>query len=355
MAKKVILLEGQRAGDVWVFIEQERGEVHPVSWELLGVGRVVADKLQVKLVAVVLGYQIDHIPPEALAYGADQVHVVDDPVLKDYRVYPYRKKIYELCKKYNPNIFFVGATTLGRSLAGAVATELETGLTADSTQIDVDVEMRQLLASRPTFAGNLMATIVCPNPKHTPQMATVRPRVFPIPPRRPREITPDNVIHHSLGISEDDVPSRVIDFISSGSENHFDLSYAEIIVSGGRGLGNKAGFQLLEDFAQEIGGVVGASRAVVDAGWISHDHQVGQTGKTVRPKIYFACGISGAIQHLVGMKDSDVVVAINTDPNAPIFQVADYGIVGDLYQVIPALIEEVRRRKNPRTFPPSTP
>jgi len=346
MAKKIVLLEGQRAGDVWVFIEQERGEVHPVSWELIGIGRAIADKLQVKLVAVVLGYQIDHIPPEALAFGADLVYVMDDPVLKDYRVYPYRKGICELSRKYKPNIFFVGATTLGRSLAGAVATELETGLTADSTQIDVDVETRQLLASRPTFAGNLMATIVCPNPKHTPQMATVRPRVFPIPPRHPKEVTEENVIYHSLSISEEEVPSRVIGFIPSDTVNRFDLSYAEIIVSGGRGLGNKAGFQLLEEFAREIGGVVGASRAVVDAGWISHDHQVGLTGKTVRPKIYFACGISGAIQHLVGMRDSDVVVAINTDPNAPIFQVADYGIVGDLYQVIPALIEEVRRRKN---------
>lgn len=341
MARRVI--EGERIGDVWVHVEQEAGQAHPVSWELMGVARKLADQINLPLWATILGHKIAHLAEEAVAYGADKVLVIDDPVLENYRTAAYQRGMVQLVRKYRSCIYLVGGTTLGRDLAGAVATELLTGLTADSTVLDVDAATKQLLATRPTFGGNQLATIVTPDPKHCPQMATVRPRIFPMPEKdgtRKGEITEE-----TLGMAESEVPTRLIDFIAAGHRNNLNLEYADIIVSGGRGLGNREGFQLMEEFAKEIGGVVGASRAVVDAGWISNEHQVGLTGKTVRPKIYFACGISGAIQHLVGMKESDVVVAINTDPSAQIFQYADFQIVGDLYEVVPALLNEVRSRK----------
>lgn len=341
MARRVI--EGERIGDVWVQVEQEGGKAHPVSWELLGVGRRLAEKIGTPLWATVLGNNIGHLAEEAISYGADKVLVIDDPVLEHYRTAAYQRGMVQLVRKYTSCIYLVGGTTLGRDLAGAVATELLTGLTADSTVLDVDAATKQLLATRPTFGGNQLATIVTPDPKHCPQMATVRPRIFPMPERDP--LRKGDVIQEPLGMAESEVPTRLIDFIAAGSKKNLNLEYADVIVSGGRGLGNREGFQLIEEFAKEIGGVVGASRAVVDAGWISNDHQVGLTGKTVRPKIYFACGISGAIQHLVGMKEADVIVAINSDPAAQIFQYADFQIVGDLYEVVPALLKEVRSRK----------
>ncbi|MHA2609405.1 MAG: electron transfer flavoprotein subunit alpha/FixB family protein [bacterium JZ-2024 1] len=333
-----------RPGDVWVFIEQERGIAHPVSWELLGIGKQLAEKTGDRLAAILVGYEVDFLVEEAWEYGADIVYLASHPSLKYYRTYPYRKVIEALSRKYRPNIFLFGATTLGRDLAGAVATSLETGLTADATVLEVDGETRQLLASRPTFAENLMATIVCPDPKHIPQMVTVRPRTFPIPPKKSGRKGEVSSFEVHLP-DEAAMPTRILEFIPASQSDTVALEYAEIIVSGGRGLGSRSGFDLIREVADVLGGKVGASRAVVDAGWISPVHQVGLTGKTVRPKLYLACGISGAIQHLVGMRHSDFIVAINTDPNAPIFQVADVAIVGDLYEILPLLIEEVKKHR----------
>ncbi len=333
-----------RPGDVWVFVEQERGKAHPVSWELLGVGKQLAEKTSDRLVAVLPGYKVTHLVEEAWAYGADEVILISHPALEWYRTYPYRKVIDAICRTHCCNIFLFGATTLGRDLAGAVATSLETGLTADATVLDVDEESRQLLASRPTFSENLMATIVCPDPKHIPQMATVRPRTFPIPPKRPGR-RGELKEFHDYTLVEEEIPTEILKFIPTHQEDTVALEYAEIVVSGGRGLGSRSGFELIQQVAQALGGQVGASRAVVDAGWISPKHQVGLTGKTVRPRLYLACGISGAIQHLVGMRHSDFIVAINTDSNAPIFQVADVAIVGDLYQILPELLKQIEERK----------
>jgi len=234
----------------------------------------------------------------------------------------------------------VGATTLGRDLAGAIATDLRTGLTADCTGLDIDELTRELRQTRPAFGGNIMATIL--TREHRPQMATVRPRVMEALPRD--ESRTAEVIHEALGIGEDAVKVKVVQFRPDADLDKPNLTYADVIVTGGRGLGGASGFELIKELADALGGVVGASRAAVDAGWISHDHQVGQTGTTVRPRLYVACGVSGAIQHRVGMQTSDTIVAINIDPDAPIFQIADYGIVGDLYQVIPEFIRLARER-----------
>lgn len=326
--------------DVWVFVEQAHGHVHPVSWELLGAGRRLADSLGSRLCAVVLGYHTDPVIAEAGEYGADVAYTIDMPILQEYRTDPYAAACIYLVRKYKPEIMLMGATTMGRDLAGAIATDLHTGLTADCTGLDIDPETRLLRQTRPAFGGNIMATILTRNTR--PQMSTVRPRVMSALPRqRGRGI---EIIRESFDKSEDDIPTKVIEFRPDSDSDKPNLQFAEIIVSGGRGLGSPAGFELIREFADAIGGVVGASRATVDAGWISHDHQVGQTGTTVRPKLYIACGISGAIQHLVGMETSDIIVAINRDPNAKIFGVATYGIVGDLYKVIPELIRIARER-----------
>ncbi|WP_297056284.1 electron transfer flavoprotein subunit alpha/FixB family protein [Thermosulfurimonas sp.] len=324
---------------VWVFVEQEEGQAHPVSWELLGKAGELARDLEGVLEAVVLGHGVEEVAREAIAYGAERVYLIDDPVLAYYRNQPYAHGVVQLCRKYHPEILLLGATTLGRDLAGSIATSLETGLTADVTGLEIDPESKNLIMTRPAFGGNIMASILCPD--HRPQMSTVRPRTFPLPPRDPSR--QGEIVREELGLSEDEVRVKRVDFIPK--DKTVNLEYAEVIVSGGRGLGGPEGFDLLRELARLLGGEVGASRAVVDAGWISYEHQVGQTGKTVRPKVYLACGISGAIQHRVGMQNSDVIIAINTDPEAPIFRIADLGIVGDLYQVIPALIEAVKREK----------
>ncbi len=325
---------------VWVFVEQTEGRAHPVSWELLGRGRALADTLGCPLSALVLGYNIEHLAAEAGYYGADTVYVVDDPVLSVYRTQPYADGCVKLIRKYKPEIMLVGATTLGRDLAGAIATDLRTGLTADCTGLDIDELTRELRQTRPAFGGNIMATIL--TREHRPQMATVRPRVMEALPRD--ESRTAEVIHEALGIGEDAVKVKVVQFRPDADLDKPNLTYADVIVTGGRGLGGASGFELIKELADALGGVVGASRAAVDAGWISHDHQVGQTGTTVRPRLYVACGVSGAIQHRVGMQTSDTIVAINIDPDAPIFQIADYGIVGDLYQVIPEFIRLARER-----------
>jgi len=326
---------------VWVFVEQSEGEVAKVSWELLGKGRELADALGVELAAVVAGCDVGHLCQEAFAYGADKAYLVDTPVLLHYRTDAYLRAICHLIDNYRPEVILMGATGLGRDLAGAVATVVGTGLTADCTGLAID-DKRNLMQTRPAFGGNIMATIMCD--KFRPQMATVRPHVMHMPERR--EGAKGEIVPVSCPVREEDILSKVLEVINDRKgHDHVDVAGADFIVSGGRGLMGPDNFAMLQELADELGGVVGASRSAVDAGWMPHERQVGQTGKTVRPKIYIACGISGAIQHLVGMQDSDVVIAINRDKDAPIFEVATYGIVGDLFQVVPAITARIRELK----------
>jgi electron transfer flavoprotein alpha subunit len=326
---------------VWVFIEHERGTVHPVSWELLGEGRKLADKLGVELAGVVmgtLGETTRGFCNEAFHYGADLCYLVEDPILAEYRNEPFTRGLTNLVNKFQPEILLLGATTLGRDLAGSVATTLATGLTADCTELNIDPENRSLAATRPTFGGSLLCTIQTLN--YRPQMATVRPRVMQMPERM--EARSGRIVEHPLGVIETDIVTKVLEFIPDDKRNEAQLAFADIIVAGGRGLKRPENFQLVWDLAKVLGAEVGATRPVVQAGWVTPDRQVGQTGKTVRPKLYIAAGISGAIQHRVGMEGSDVIVAINEDPNAPIFDFATYGIVGNAMQILPALTEAFR-------------
>jgi electron transfer flavoprotein alpha subunit len=337
----------------WVLIEQEEGTVHPVSWELLGVARRLAGEIEEDAIAtgetvvvegILVGSQVENLANQAFQFGADSVYLVDDPVFNLYRTSPYTTALVSLVKKHQPEVFLIGATTLGRDLAGAVATSLGTGLTADCTQLQMGevkgAARKLLLATRPAFGGNVIATIVCRN--HQPQMATVRPRVFSLPEIRPQAT--GQLIHEQSPVRSQNVNSEIVDRIRSATAQA-NIDYADILVAGGRGVGGPAGFRLLNELAEELGGVVAASRACVDAGWVTYDRQVGQTGKTVRPKLYIAAGISGAIQHKVGMQEADFVIAINRDPHAPIFDVAHVGIVGDLNEIIPAMIREIRNQK----------
>jgi len=330
----------------WVYIEQEDGKAHPVAWELLGVARRLADEVNDNAVVegILVGQNMEELAKEAIQYGAQTVYVVDDPAFKSYLNKPYTTALTVLVKKYDPEVFLVGATTLGRDLAGAVATSIGTGLTADTTHLAMGEvkgsDKKLLLATRPAFGGNVIATILCRD--YRPQMATVRPRVFTSAPRQAD--AKGEIVREVIPITPDVINAEILEFITNDAAS-VKLEYADIIVSGGRGLGGPKGFELIKQLADELGGVVGSSRACVDAGWIKYDHQVGQTGKTVRPKLYIAAGISGAIQHKVGMQESDFILAINRDPHAPIFDVATMGIVGDLYEVIPAMIKEIRARK----------
>ncbi|MBP6059564.1 MAG: electron transfer flavoprotein subunit alpha [Candidatus Saccharicenans sp.] len=325
---------------VWVWVEQYNHQAGSISWEMMGEGRKLADRRGTTLSACVLGYQAESIARQAIAYGADRVFLVDDPTLEVYRTDPYARVLVELVRKYKPEIFLLGASTRGRDLAGAVATYIYTGLTADCTGLEIEEGTNLLLQIRPAFGGNIMATIKCPD--HRPQMATVRHHVFEMP--VPDESREGQIIRESPVLPEDRIASKVLDLIIE--KNEVNLADAKIIVSGGRGLKGPEGFAILHELADVLGGAVGASRAAVDAGWISYAHQVGQTGRTVRPDLYIACGISGAIQHQAGMRTSKVIVAINKDPEAPIFQIADYGIVGDLFTVVPALTRALKRRLN---------
>jgi electron transfer flavoprotein alpha subunit len=323
---------------VWFWVEQFEGQAGSISWEMAGKGRQLADQLGVALTACVLGSGVEHIAQEAVSYGADRVFLVDDPTLGTYRTDPYAVVMVDLVERYKPEILIMGASSRGRDLAGSIATRLVTGLTADCTGLDVDPETRQLRQTRPAFGGNIMATILCPN--HRPQMATVRHRVFEVP---DKDLTLEGqVVRERVLMAEDEIAAKVIDFLVE--EENVNLADARIIVSGGRGVKGPEGFEPVRELAQVLGAAVGASRAAVDAGWIPYAHQVGQTGRTVRPDLYIACGISGAIQHLAGMRTAKVIVAINRDPEAPIFEVAHYGIVGDLFEVVPALTEAFRRK-----------
>jgi len=326
---------------VWVFVEQTSGEPAGVSWELLGVGSDLARARGQELCAVVVGERVEHLCQESFAYGAGKAYLVDDPVFRYYRTEPYYRAICYLVRKFKPEIMLMGATGLGRDLAGAVATELKTGLTADCTGLAVD-ERGFLLQTRPAFGGNIMATILTERAR--PQMATVRPHVMSMPAKDTSRR--GDIIRESVPFKEDDFVVKVLELLDERTAGEVDVAAADIIVSGGRGMRARENFSLLQELADELGGVVGSSRGAVEAGWMPAERQVGQTGKTVRPKLYVACGISGAIQHLVGMQDSDTIVAINTDKNAPIFEVATYGIIGDVLKVVPQLTRRVRELRS---------
>ncbi|SFX09400.1 electron transfer flavoprotein alpha subunit apoprotein [Thermoactinomyces sp. DSM 45891] len=331
---------------VLVFVEQRNGIAKKVSWQLLGAGKKLADKLEVPLMAFVIGDEVGHLAEEAIYYGADRVFLCQGSELRDYRTRPYSRITLKLIEEHKPEICLFGATGTGRDLAGAIATHLPTGLTADTTELDVEPHpSRLLLASRPAFSEKMMATILCK--QYRPQMATARAGVFQSLPRDPER--KGEIVLIANPTEGEQIATEVVNFIEqTGTVN---LEEAEIIVAGGRGLGGVEPFRLLKELADELGGQVGASRACVDAGWIAHEHQVGQTGYTVRPKLYFAIGISGAVQHTVGMAGSDVIIAINKDENAPIFQFAHYGIVGDLFQMVPAITAEVKKRKAAKEDP----
>ena len=321
---------------VWVFVEHERGEVHPVSWELLGEGRKLADQLRVELSGVLMaapGEEARRFCQEAFYHGADCCYLIEDPVLGNYRNQPFTKGLTDLVNTYQPEILLLGATTQGRDLAGSVATTLQTGLTADCTELRMDMENRSLAASRPTFGGSLLCTILTLN--FRPQMATVRPRVMALPNRDTQRS--GRIVECTLGLVETAIVTKVLEYIPDERQDKPQLTFADVIVSGGRGMKTADNFQLIWDLAVVLGAEVGASRPVVQAGWVEAERQVGQSGKTVRPKLYIAAGISGAVQHRVGMEGADVIIAINNDPNAPIFDFATYGIVGSAMTVLPAL------------------
>ncbi len=337
----------QTRGNVWVFVEQEAGVVANVSLELISKARELADRLQVKVEAVLLGNDVAKVAPQLFAYGCDKVLLAEDPRLEPFTVMPFARVIMKLILERHPNILLFGATLKGRELAPRVASEKRAGLTADCTDLQIDdfedkkngkSYTDKLMQIRPAFGGNIIATIV--NTWDDPQMVTVRPGVMKLG-------TPDfdrqgEIERIPVELDAAETVVKVIERVRADKE--VDLQGAQIIVAGGYGVGSKANFQLIRDLAAALGGEVGASRAAVDAGWISHDYQIGQTGVTVRPRLYIACGISGAIQHRAGMADSKKIIAINTDAGAPIFSCADYGIVGDLNTVIPAMIKAFKAK-----------
>jgi len=324
---------------VWVFAEQREGELQKVSLELLGEGRKIADKLGVKLTALLLGNNVSNLVEELATHGADEVLVAEHELLTHYTTDGYTKVICDLANERKPEILFIGATFVGRDLGPRVAARLTTGLTADCTSLDIDENGKFLLATRPAFGGNLMATIACQD--HRPQMATIRPGVFT---KSDKVENNAEVIKVDVKLTQEDVRTKVIEIVKE-KKDIVDISEANFIVSGGRGVGSKENFKLLEELAEALGGTVGGSRAAIEKEWLDKNLQVGQTGKTVRPTIYIACGISGAIQHVAGMQDSDLIIAVNKDASAPIMKLADYAIVGDLTKVLPELTAQVKALK----------
>lgn len=323
---------------IWIFAEQRNGVVSTVVYELIGAGRRLADITGEKVTAVLLGYDMEPAARDLIHFGADEVIYVDDQRLRQFNDGPFAAVFTDLIKKRRPSIVLAGATFMGRSFIPMVASQVETGLTADCTMLEIDPETGDLLQTRPAFGGNILATIVCPS--HRPQMATVRHKVMP---PAERDETRKGEVHILRELDGVDLSGRteVLEVVEEVMDT-VNLAEADVIVAGGRGVGGPEGFKVLEELAILLGGALGASRSVVDAGWIPYSHQVGQTGKTVKPKLYIACGISGAVQHLAGMQTSDVIVAINKDPDAPIFEVATYGLVGDLFQVVPEIIRAVK-------------
>ena len=332
---------------VFVFAQQVDNEISSIAFELIGKGKSLANDLNTEVTAVLVGSGVKNLCDELAAYGADKVILVDDPELKDYKTEPYTHALASVIEKYKPEIFLVGATAIGRDLGPRVSARIHTGLTADCTQLDIgdfpmnpipgkEQKHNQLLMTRPAFGGNTIATIACPD--FRPQMATVRPGVMQKLPKV--EGAKANVEEFNPGFTPDHKYVEILEVVKNVC-NIVDIMDANILISGGRGVGCAENFKLLEDLAAAIGGTVSCSRAVVDAGWKPKDLQVGQTGKTVRPNVYFAIGISGAIQHLAGMEESDIIIAINKDESAPIFDVADYGIVGDVTKIVPMLTERI--------------
>ena len=327
--------------DLWVFVEtNEDGTAKNVGIELLTPGKMMAGKQGGALVAVVIGSNVDAAVQAASEHGADKVIVVDGPEYAHYTTDAYAIALCTLVEKYGPTSMLIGATNNGRDLGPRVSCRLKTGLTADCTGLDIDEESGNVAWTRPAFGGNLMATILCPD--HRPQIGTVRPGVFK---KSDAVAAAAEIIKEDIHVDAADIRTQVLELIKEADGENVDLEGAEIIVSGGRGVGGPEGFEPVKALADVLGGVVGASRAAVDAGWIAHAHQVGQTGKTVGPKLYIACGISGAIQHVAGMSGSDCIVAINKDPEAPIFDIADYGVVGNLFEVLPVLTEEIKKAR----------
>lgn len=331
---KVVKTDISQYKGVWVFAEQREGKLLNVAVELLGEGRRIANELGVKLTAVLLGNNIDDVAERLVKYGADEVLYAESELLAVYTTDGYTRVIADLIAERKPEIMLIGATNIGRDLGPRLSARVHTGLTADCTRLEIDEEDKKLLMTRPAFGGNLMATIICPD--HRPQMSTVRPGVM----ERAKydENGTGKIEKVNINLGKEDIKAVVEQVVKSGKAE-VPLEESKIIVAGGRGLGTREGFELVEKLAEKLGGVVGASRATVDVGWIEHSHQVGQTGKTVRPDLYIACGISGAIQHLAGMQDAECIIAINKNPDAPIFKIADYGIVGDVNEVIPAMLE----------------
>ncbi|MBR5659188.1 MAG: electron transfer flavoprotein subunit alpha/FixB family protein [Lachnospiraceae bacterium] len=333
---------------VYVFAQQVDNKLSSIAFELIGKGKDLAKDLGTEVTAILAGYQVADLADELAAYGADKVIVIDDPELKEYRTEPYAHAVASVIKEFKPDIVLVGATAIGRDLGPRVSARVHTGLTADCTQLDIgDFPLvalpgkeqlhNQLLMTRPAFGGNTIATIACPN--FRPQMATVRPGVMQKLPKQ--EGAKAEIINYNPGFTPDNKYVEILKVVKAVTDT-VDIMDAKILVSGGRGVGSAENFKLLEDLAAVLGGTVSCSRAVVDAGWKPKDLQVGQTGKTVRPHVYFAIGISGAIQHLAGMEESDIIIAINKDETAPIFEVADYGIVGDLNKIVPALTASLK-------------
>ncbi|MEG1847085.1 MAG: electron transfer flavoprotein subunit alpha/FixB family protein [Lachnospiraceae bacterium] len=326
---------------VFVFAQQLDCKISGVSYELIGKAKELAADLGTQVTAVLLGSNIKALADDLAAYGADRVIVVDDPALKEYTTEPYAHAMESVIVKYQPEIVIYGATAIGRDLAPRVSARVKTGLTADCTKLEVDAETKDLRMTRPAFGGNIMATIVCP--EHRPQMATVRPGVMQKIEKQAGAKA--NVEEFNPGFEKNNKYVEVMEIIKKISDK-VDIMDAKILVSGGRGVGSKENFKIIADLAEAIGGEVSSSRACVDAGWTEKDQQVGQTGKTVRPQVYFAIGISGAIQHLAGMEESDLIIAINKDETAPIFDVADYGIVGDLNKIVPLLTTQLKALAN---------
>lgn len=322
--------------NVWVFAEQREGVITPVVIELLGEGRKLADEIGVNLCAILLGENVDSMAKELVAYGADTVYTADDALLGKFTTDAYTKVITDAINEFKPEIVLYGATHIGRDLAPRVASRVSTGLTADCTRLEIDPEDKKLKQTRPAFGGNIMATIICPNTR--PQMSTVRPGVME---KAEKNTSRDGkIVPVSFNLSKDDIRVEVVKTVKT-KKDLVSLTDANVIVAGGLGIGGPEGFDMLKQLADKLNGVVGASRAAVDAGWIDHSHQVGQTGTTVKPNLYIACGISGAIQHLAGMQSSDFIIAINKNETAPILDIADYGIVGDVKEIVPLLIEKL--------------
>ncbi len=331
---------------IWIFLEQRRGQLREVSTQLIGEGRRLADRLGVELTGVLLGNDVADQTEEALQRGLDRVILVEHALLDAYTPRPYTKVLAKLIEKHKPEIVFFGASKNGRDLGGRLHAVIHTGLAADCVAFDLDKD-GNLDMIRPAFGGKSLAHILCK--KHRPQMASVRPNVFKVPPRKKGR--KGEVVREKVNLGPKDVDTKLVEFVEFHRQDKVSLEDADIIVSGGFGLKHPKNFELLEELAREMSGVVASSRKPVDSGWVPKDYQVGQTGRTVRPKLYVAVGISGAVQHLAGMQESEKIVAINMDANAPIFEIADYGIVGDLFEVIPEMVRQIRARR--KTAPPA--